>query len=87
MSNMGHRSFLLLWKETTGQQVKKHLLPAASPYVTGIRNSIYLLEFLPAAKIVTLENLTVGTEKNKKVLDCLQRHLGELTCTQEFCGE
>lgn len=50
--------------------------------------TLYLLEFLPTAKIATLENLTVGTERNKKVLDCLQRHLGELTCTQEeFCGE
>lgn len=50
--------------------------------------AIYLLEFLPTAKIVTLENLTVGTERNKKFIDCLQRHLGELTCTHEkFCGK
>lgn len=74
-------------RKQLGNRLRNTLLPAASPYVTGIRNSIYLLEFLPAAKIVTLENLTVGTERNKKVLDCLQRHLGELTCMQEFCGE
>jgi len=40
----------MLWKDTIQQQVKQLLLPAGSPCVTGITNSIYSLEFLPTAK-------------------------------------